>query len=369
MFGKTVLKGIMLIFNVVAVSLMGFTWIGSIISPEKILFPAYFSLFYPYVILLNIGFVLFWLIARKWLFLLSLSVLLLSSVLVSETFPVHFGKTPDLTDRKPINILTYNTMMSGKLVKNTKKNPNKVLQYIVNSDADIVCLQEFMVSKKNIYQTHADMLRTFRKYPYKHICYMREVKSKFYGIATFSKFPIINRKQIHYSSFVNGSIYSDLVIQGETIRLVNNHLESNRITENDKAMPFQLKNKFDADNLTGITLHFTQKLGLAYKLRASQADVVADTIRHSPYKVLVCGDFNDVPTSYAYTKVKGNLCDAFQQMGTGLGWTYHEGYYKFRIDYVLYDSTAFEPVKYKADKVNYSDHYPVLCQIRLKHKY
>jgi endonuclease/exonuclease/phosphatase family metal-dependent hydrolase len=366
MLGKTVLKWVMLASNFVALFFMIMTLIGSTVSPDKFLLAAYFTLIYPYVIIINAGFVVFWLFARKWFFLLSLSILLFSTNQINETIPVHFGKTTSIIPKNPIHILTYNTMMSGKLVKNTKKKPNKVIQYIVNSNADIICLQEFMVSTKNMYQTHADMIHDFRKYKYKHICYVREEKNQIYGIATFSKFPIINRQKVDYPSYANVSIYSDILIQGDTIRLFNNHLESNRLTETDKAMPRKLKDNFDTQNLAGMTLHFSRKLGFAYKLRALQADIVSEEIKKSPYKIIVCGDFNDVPASYAYTKVKGNLCDSFEETGLGIGWTYNEGFYKFRIDYVLYDSKSFSTVSYKTDKVYYSDHYPVLCQLQIK---
>ena len=96
-----------------------------------------------------------------------------------------------------------------------------------------------------------------------------------------------------------------------------------------------------------------------------QANAVARIIAESPYKVIVFGDFNDVPASYAYTKIKGKLKDAFAETGSGLGCTFNDKYYHFRIDYVLYDPGAFTPIQYKTDKVNYSDHYPVLCQIKI----
>ena len=186
------------------------------------------------------------------------------------------------------------------------------------------------------------------------------------GIATFSKYPIINKQKIVYPSNYNISIFSDINVHGRIIRLVNNHLESNRLTEHDKVMPFMLKYNFDPKNLTGITLNFSRKLGVAYRLRAIQSDAVAKVIAGSPYKVIVCGDFNDVPSSYAYTKVKGKLNDAFASTGNGLGWTFNDRYYHFRIDYVFYDSIAFTPIEYRTDKVNYSDHYPVLCKLNIK---
>lgn len=366
MFGKTIVKWVMLASNFVAAFFMLITLLGSILSPENLIFPAYFALGFPIILAVNVAFVVFWLLARKWWFLLSLSLLLLFASEIKDTFPVHIHKVDKVfSDTPVVHILSYNMMMSGKLKKHSSKKPNKVIQYILDSNADIVCLQEFTVSFKDEYITHNDMLRIFRKYPYKHICYSHKQSSRMTGIATFSKYPIVNKQRVDYSSYANVSIFSDIKINEKIFRVVNNHLESNRITENDKAMPIKLKDNFDADNLTGMTLHFSRKLGVAYKMRAAQADVVAKSIADSPHKLLVCGDFNDVPASYAYTRVKGNLQDAFSETGTGFGWTFFQKFYGFRIDYVLYDSTAFTPIDFHTDKVEYSDHYPVLCDMKI----
>jgi endonuclease/exonuclease/phosphatase family metal-dependent hydrolase len=366
MFGKSILKWIMSVSNIIVVFLLLLVLLGAELSPVKFIFPAYFALAFPIIIFLNIVYVIFWLFARKWMFLLSLSLLLYSASEINDNFPIHYGEIEQPVIDKAIHILSYNTMMSGKLKKHTLKKPNQVMQYVLDSDADIVCLQEFMVSNNDEYLTHNDMLRIFRKYPYKHIEYKLNLKTKRMGIATFSKFPIINKKRIEYTSTANISIYSDIIIDGKTIRLINNHLESNRLTENDKSMPVKLRDNFDAGNLKGITLHFSKKLGIAYKLRANQADAVAKEIKNSPYKVIVCGDFNDVPSSYAYTQVKGKLQDAYSVTGNGLGWTYYRNFFGFRIDYVFYNPHYFSTIEYKTDKVKYSDHYPVLCTLNMK---
>ena len=365
MFGKAIIKWVMMASNIIAAIFMLMTLIGSVLSPEKFIIPAYFALVFPLIIIINIGFVIFWLLVRKWFFLLSLSMLLFSATEISNTFPINIWKNNTITSNNTIKILTYNTLMSGRLKKYTLKRPNLVMKYVLESDADIVCLQEFTVSEKKKFLTLADIMRIFSKYPYKHISYRLNENSNHHGIATFSKYPIINKQDIKYPSNFNLSIYSDILINGKIIRLINNHLESNKITDNDKIMPYSLKEKFSAENLKGITSHFSRKLSIAYKLRAFQADAVAEVIANSPYKVIVCGDFNDVPSSYAYTKVKGKLKDVFAETGTGLGWTFNDKYYHFRIDYVLYDSNAFSPIQYKTDKVNYSDHYPVLCQLKI----
>jgi Metal-dependent hydrolase len=366
MFGRTLVKWVMMASNIVVVLIMLMTLIGSVINPEKVVLLAYFALGFPIIIAANIGFVIFWLLARKWFFLLSLSLLLFSASEISNTFPVHIGKIEPTTTTNSIRLLTYNTKMCGELKKHTRHSHNKVIQYVLDSDADIVCLQEFTVSNKKEYLTMEDVYRIFKKYPYKHIQFKQKIQEN--GVATFSKYPIVNKQDINYPSNYNNSITSDIDVHGKIIRIINNHLESNRLTEKDKRLPIKLKDNFDADNLTGITRHFSHKLGVAYKLRGVQADAVAKAIEQSPYKVIVCGDFNDVPASYAYTKIKGKLKDAFAETGTGLGWTFNDKFYHFRIDYVFYDPSAYTLLEYKTDKVNYSDHYPVLCQIRTENE-
>ena len=365
MFGKKLVKWLMFAANIVAIIFLLITQLGASVSPVKFIVPAYFALILPVTVIANLVFILFWIITQKWYFLFSLSLMILSANLISSTFPFHFGSLRHLKVVTPIHLLTYNTKMSGNLVKDTPVKRNNVLRYILDSNADIVCLQEFEVSSKKEYITFEDMIRIFNKYPYKHIEIKAKMHTRLLGIATFSKYPIIDRQRIEYTSRFNISISTDIDVNGTIIRLFNNHLESNRITESDKSMPLKLKDSFDADNLTDMTLLFSNKLGIAYKLRASQADTVATLIAKSPYKVIVCGDFNDVPGSYVYTKMKGNLKDAFAETGLGFGWTFKEPFYGFRIDYVLYDSNAFTPVTFQTDKVNYSDHYPVLCQLKI----
>ncbi len=355
----------MLASNFVAAFFMLMSLLGTVISPEKFIFPAYFTLIFPIAIVVNIGFVIFWLLARKWLFLISLSLLLYSSAEISNTFPVHIGKPKSIELNNSFSILSFNTMGCGSLKKHTKKKPNQVIQYIMDSDADIVCLQEYAINDNDEHLTTADINRIFVKYPYKHIQFRSFQGNNRYGIATFSKYPILLKKKIEYPSIFNSSMYTDINVKGTRIRFVNNHLESNRITEKDRAMPLSLKDKFDTDNLKGITRHLSRKLAVAYKRRAFQAVVVAKVIDDSPYKVIVCGDFNDVPSSYAYTKVKGNLKDAFSETGTGFGWTFNDRLYHFRIDYILYDSDAFSVVDFKLDAVDYSDHYPVHCTVNI----
>jgi endonuclease/exonuclease/phosphatase family metal-dependent hydrolase len=108
-----------------------------------------------------------------------------------------------------------------------------------------------------------------------------------------------------------------------------------------------------------------KKFRIAAQRRARQAEALKKEIEDSPYKVIVCGDFNDTPTSYTYRTVSSGLKDAFISGGVGMSGTYAGKLPSFRIDYILYDK-KFSSANYEVVKEELSDHYPVECFIRLK---
>lgn len=370
MIARSLIKIIMLAANLVVVAGFFAAILGSHISPATIVLPAYFTLTFPLFIVLNVFFVVFWLIARKFWVLLSLITLFTGAKSINAVFPIHFGKTKtentQNSDNKTIKILSYNTMMNGKVERhNPPKKINPVIEYILNSDADIICIQEFFVMKDNYYLTQKDINKLFKAYPYKHIQFDFDNDDRKTGLATFSKYPIIKKEEIKYKSRFNASQFSDIVIENDTIRIINNHLESNRFTGNDLLLAHELKNDFDTDKLTETTKYLSNKLGIAYRTRARQAVAVRNVIDNTRHRVIVCSDMNDVPISYAYTKIKGNLQDAYTIQGNGFGWTFNSSIYKVRIDYIFADST-FKVSNFKLGKIRASDHYPIECELEIK---
>ncbi|NLO69596.1 MAG: endonuclease/exonuclease/phosphatase family protein [Porphyromonadaceae bacterium] len=359
------IKGILLFLNILAVLALVFVKIGSLINPNTFVLLAYASLgLFPFLII-NIGFILFWALFRKWYFLISLAAVILFSSTVKSAFPVNFAKPEIDTTLQKITLLSYNTMNTGMMKKHKPDKPNKVIQYILDSDADIVCLQEFAVSKNESQFQEDDMERIFKKYPYKHIGFQLINKWNMdLGVATFSKFPIVKKKNIDFKADYNMSIFSDIVIGKDTLRVINNHLESNRITAQDMKKTSDLRSDFSSEKLSAATKYLSRKLSLAYKVRANQAVKISEIIKKSPYKVISCGDFNDVPASYTYVKTKGNLKDAFKESGNGTGWTFDHQLYRFRIDYIMYDNT-FLSNNFKKGKLKSSDHYPISADIYL----
>ena len=149
------------------------------------------------------------------------------------------------------------------------------------------------------------------------------------------------------------------------MRVFNCHLESNQLTENDKVLIKKLGEEYKNEVVNEVVDQLSQKLGRSFKLRAKQADIIAGEISKTDLPIILCGDFNDVPVSYAYTKIKGDrLSDSFVESGAGYGYTFNERLFWFRIDQIMH-SKEFSAFRFKVDKVDYSDHFPIECYLSL----
>jgi endonuclease/exonuclease/phosphatase family metal-dependent hydrolase len=354
---------ILLFINLLVVGCLFLGDAACFISPEKFLLPSYLGLSFPIITIVAILFMLFWVIRRKWYFLVSLLSLLFVHTSVWNTFPVNFKKEiPENT----ISVLSYNIHLFDFY---TSLSENEILDYIYESDADIVCLQEFGYSnnpKKKFLKKSEILEKLGKKYPYHHIDLSSLQKNNSYGVATFSKYPIKNKQHVNYTSKYNSTIYSDIDINGDLVRVFNCHLESNNVTENDKELIANLGEEFKNEKMNEIVNHLSRKLGQSFKLRAKQAEKIAAQVTRTEIPIILCGDFNDVPVSYAYATIRGDkLKNSFTESGTGYGHTFNEKFFWFRIDHILH-SSDFQSFDFTIDKVRYSDHYPIKCYLSLK---
>ncbi|MCL1868777.1 MAG: endonuclease/exonuclease/phosphatase family protein [Paludibacter sp.] len=360
MFRKIVRTIILLINIGFALCLLATLAAGSI-NPNSFPLISNLSLLSPYLLIVNILFFLFWIIRLKKSALVSGIVLLFSFSVVGRTYQAFRG-TPDLTGKETtVKILTYNTMSSFDFKKYSPSDTASGYGYILGQNADIILLQEFCISQKPEYITNEDINKIFKNYKYQYIWYRNNsVSLQESGMAIFSKFPIVKKQNIDIKSAYNSAIYADIKINDSIYRFFNLHLESNKITAMDNARINKIIEKPNNADLTETTKLLAQKLSEAAKIRAGQAEQIAELIKTSPHKAIVCGDFNDVPFSYTYSTVKKGLNDAFVKSGKGFGLTYDRGFYKLRIDYILCDK-CLKTSDLQVDKKKHSDHYPVHC--------
>ena len=147
----------------------------------------------------------------------------------------------------------------------------------------------------------------------------------------FSRFPILGTKRIPYESANNGSGAFRLKFGQDTLLLVINHLESNKLDAHDKEVYTDMLKKPDEEKVKEGGKYLLHKLADAVAIRAPQADSVAKYVKEHPYKyTVVCGDFNDSPLSYAHRVIGEGLQDAFVERGSGVGISYNRNHLYFR---------------------------------------
>jgi endonuclease/exonuclease/phosphatase family metal-dependent hydrolase len=187
-------------------------------------------------------------------------------------------------------------------------------------------------------------------------------KNRFYGIITYSKFPIIKRGEIIHPGSASLSIYTDIIIKKDTFRIFNNHLESFRLKNMERSFFDEMTDSDETETL-GEIRRISVSLKKGFINRSIQAKLVKKSIDKSPYPVIVTGDFNDTPVSYSYRRIRKGLNDSFVKSGYGAGFTYKGNYPANRIDYILYDN-VLESRSFNILKVKYSDHYPVVAWLK-----
>ena len=299
--------------------------------------------------------------------LLLLFLLLTAAVLLTVSHKSLYRHTEQ--GSKSLTVLSYNTQRIGGFAKTEN---NKVVKYLQQCEADILCLQEVEVYKSDRYLTWAELRKALKHYPYYYCDFKIDNRRRQYGNVVFSRYPLTNPAKIGLDSRGNISSQCDVTVGKDTIRLFVNHLESNRLEQNDIDSVIQNRSLSHG--------RLMDKLHTAGRLRRAQARDIHRRIGKSPYPVIVTGDFNAIPLSVTYLTMRLGLRDCFLctsnlRVGNTLVWRGRNsgGDTKngrtsvlpklgIRIDYILC-SPCFVPVSFRTDRTYGSDHYPVISTI------
>ncbi len=329
-----------------------------LISPVRMMFPSYLGLAFPVFLFANVLFIVFWLLQRRWLFLLSLITLFICFPEVKLYTPLHRGEEISITGDSLV-ILSYNVECFQGLKPHLDNKPNEILEYIANSRADIICMQEFAFGRDKSIISEVQINQALEDYPYHYFSDKSKNPYSGSGIACYSKYPIIEVQEIVYESVYNSSYLYRIQYKGRELTIINNHLESNKFTLGDRALYRRMLKHFEPELIGEFKNRLVPKLDIAYIQRAVQAEKVSHAIQQEgDNNIIVCGDFNDTPQSYVYHKIRSKLKDAYVETGFGPGITYHKNGFLFRIDHILY-SGNFHAVATEIGKLKNSDHYPL----------
>lgn len=302
----------------------------------------------PYLLIGNAVMLIYRLIRRDWIWLcISVVPLLCSIPYIGTIYQTGlFNSTPNSTG---IKIATYNVEAFGREISGFKAED--ILTEMKKQGVDIFCIQEYNEASGN--KKNSDSYKTY--FPY-----MAVGRN---DMAIYSRYPLEASEIIDFGRTNNSGMWADVNVNGQKIRIFNVHLETtgfNRTLHKIAKQEVQGTNIENNAIIKAIYGNYTR--GMA--VRAQQADQVAREIEHSDIPVIVCGDFNDVPYSYVYKTMLGELVDGFKECGKGFMYTMRERKFKVRIDYIFH-SEELKGETYYREKLNYSDHYPIFMKIAL----
>lgn len=352
---------IVVIINWIAILCLLLAYSSTWISPATFTLPAFFGLTFPFILFVNLFFILYWFFFGKFRMLYSGLALVLGFSYWNRSFNLFAGSGE--TDLKGTKVLSYNVRLFD-LYNWTDNNKTKkqIFDFLVKEDADIYCFQEFFYQKPPTQFATRDTLKQILKAKHFVEAYTHKLRERqYFGLAVFSVYPILNSGEIKFENDDNNNaLWVDLKRKTDTVRVYNVHLSSIRFQPQDyEAMgedmsPGQKKSKEEQ--------RIYSRLKEAFVKRVTQTEKVLEHVKTSPYKTIVCGDFNDTPVSYCYAQFSKTLTDAFTVSGSGWGSTYTGKLPLLRIDYIWH-SEALKSAGFKVHDVKLSDHYPISCTV------
>jgi endonuclease/exonuclease/phosphatase family metal-dependent hydrolase len=346
---------IILILHIL-VSLSLLAAVLSVYLPASVLpIPAWFALMFEWLIAaeLMLGLLQLFTKYRRWTWM-TVAMIVLSIAPICYT--VSHGSLFFPKSKLPhsFTLMTYNSHMMDA---SRKPKQNRVIQYILRTQPDVVCLQEVEVYKSGNKLSLNELREALNVYPYTYFDFKVYNSQLQFGNVVFSRYPLIGKHTLRYQSATNITSVCDIVLPTDTIRLYTNHLESNKLLQKDLDLGTTTEQAKSAFNST------SEKLAHASAIRIEQAKILRSDAERSPYPVLIVGDMNTTPVSYTYRILQRGLRDAFLESSDGqLGHTFIKKRFGVRIDYILH-SKDLSASGLDVQHVDYSDHYPVLATI------
>jgi endonuclease/exonuclease/phosphatase family metal-dependent hydrolase len=348
------------LLNIVLAIALLFSYLSSYVDPAITTMFSFLGLAYLPLLLANLLFFLYWLLRRNRRLWLSLLVMLIGF----NVFTAHIQLLPgrEAPTEDVISVLSFN--VQNMAFSNTGVPDGKVrgdiIHFLDNQNADIVCLQEYSSRGADEPYVLSDITDKL-DYPYIYFKeYERTGRLHIEGKIILSKFPAIDTAVLSTPERNhNFGLYVDLLVKGDTIRLYNLHLESIRFQHADyKFVEEVSKGQAEQISLRRGSSNILRKLHRSFKTRSKEAELVVNSLKSCPYPVIIMGDFNDTPLSFAYHRISKGLNDAFMDAGYGLGNTFNGKLPPVRIDFILY-SSYFQAHEFIVHGIELSDHFPV----------
>lgn len=303
---------------------------------------------------------LLWVVMGRWRIAGCVALMLIPGLFrLSDFYNVELHREVEQKpSRGSFTLLSYN--VRGFRDDNSMRVVDKYVDYLSErEELDVLCFQEYALDIPSVERIDS-LLKSRNRRIYRNDV----VESGEVVLRTYSRYPIIASGSL--SGEGSGTTqWVDIIIgKSDTLRIFNNHLQSMNISSNDSSDIEQGKILNDGDRMLSIV----DRIAENSSIRAEYVDTLRTIIANTPYRRVICGDFNDTPMSYVYGELIDGHVDAFEQCGGGYGYTFRPMHRTLRIDYVLY-SPELEAEEYDVDVENeLSDHLPVTARLKLRTK-
>jgi len=370
-FIRTITKKIFIAVNILAAICFLLGCYGYYLNPIKFWLLGFLTLSVFYFLLALLLFLIFWIFVKLRLALISIVAIAIAWLPVTQMLPLRFSSSfHQQKQAQALRVMSWNVEQFN--VMENKKHPEvkkQMIELINEYQPDIACFQEMVAEDSMVAKPHGLLSDFQQRLNFPDCLYSYNRKEDFwdyahFGIVIFSKYPIINRQTIMwYPNDYNSIIqYIDIVKGSDTIRVFNIHLQSLRFTRNN--LKYIDAPNIDDQKSIQESKSIFGKFKVGFLKRKVQADRIREEMNKSPYPMIVCGDFNDVPNSYAYHTIGNGMKNAFAETGVGLGRTFTGIAPTLRIDNIFTDN-RFDVLQYIRVKKKLSDHFPILTDLKL----
>ena len=348
------MKYLFRLLAIVAAFALLFSAYGGRVDPMVWTLPSLATLALPVVTLVVLVLLVLLAVFKQWRSaVVIVGALMLSWPTLRLISPVNFGHSKADPDKTQLKVMTMNVTQFN-LSKG--EPPSKNMRYILDEDADIVVIQEGLLyySYEGLVTVKPMLQELYKKYPYR--------KKQYFDVGILSKYPFEEVKSPVLAQDTLGYFIKawDVDAPGGNLRVVSMHLSSLRFTGNDSQLIESMNTPSGRKNRIRSV---AQKLDVGFRSHARQAKAMRQLLDETPGDVLVMGDMNDTPGSFAYRTVCGeDLRDAWADTGFGPVYTFHDHHMYVKIDHILYRGDM-KVLSCRCDKKGESDHYPLVAVI------
>jgi len=330
--------------------------IGSHHNPHQGIFLPLLGLGILPLLIANLLIMLYWTIRWKMWVWIPVIAIAANYEYISAKYQFSFKEPSPIAKNRLIRVGSFN-------VQSFHEDPSiysvrEVTELMKDYQVDVVCLQEF---SGNSFFSIDSINTMFREYPYVAI---QQSKQPGLDLAIYSKFPIENKAGVFFDSSKNKAMWVDIKVGHTPVRVFNCHLQTTNFNQT-KGLLSKITIDGYYESKAAAIRETMLRMGANAQKRADQVDKLYQMVDTTRSAAIVCGDFNDTPTSYSYYRMKEKLQDGFQSAGSGFESTFRYLHRLLRIDYIFH-SKELAGRRYCSPSFDFSDHNPVIMELGLK---